>query len=63
METINLFMPLLAELGGFGGGLCYKRVAPDGALALQRHPFHKATEIAIPSDRAFDPATVNDSCC
>ena len=44
METIHLFMPLLAELGGFGGELCYKQVAPNGALALQRPLFHKAAE-------------------
>ena len=37
METIHLFMPLLTELGGFGGGLCYKPVAPNGALARQRN--------------------------
>ena len=33
METIHLFMPLLTELGGFEGGLRYKHVAPNGALA------------------------------
>ena len=43
METIHLFMPLLVELGGFGDGLCYKQVAPDGALAFHRHLFNKAT--------------------
>ena len=42
METIYLFMPLLPELGGFGGGLCYKHVAPNGALAAHRHLLNKA---------------------
>jgi len=35
METSHLFMSLLPELSGFGGGFCYKHVAPDGALAVK----------------------------
>jgi len=36
VETSRLFMPLLTELSGLGDGSCYKHVAPNGALALQR---------------------------
>ena len=43
MGPIHLFMPLLAELGDFGDGLCYKQVAPDGALAFRRHLFNRAS--------------------
>jgi hypothetical protein len=34
----HLFMPLLTELGGFGGGSCYKHVAPNGAFNLRCLP-------------------------
>jgi len=43
MGTSRLFMPLLAELGGLGDGFCYKYVAPNGAPALERRLFNKAT--------------------
>ena len=35
METIHLFMPLLTELAGFGGGLCYN-MSRLTALLLHR---------------------------
>ena len=35
-------MPLLTELGEVGNGFCYKRVAPNGALAFQRQLSNKA---------------------
>ena len=43
MGTSRLFMPLLTELGGLGDGFCYKYVAPNGAPALERRLFNKAT--------------------
>ena len=42
METSRLFMPLLTELGGLRDGWCYKHVAPNGALALQRQLSNKS---------------------
>ena len=43
MGTSRLFMALLTELGGLGDRFCYKYVAPNGAPALKRRLFNKAT--------------------
>jgi len=43
METSRLYMPLLTELGRLGNGFFYKHVAPNGAPALQRELFNRAT--------------------
>jgi hypothetical protein len=41
LRTGRLYMPLLTELGGLGMDLCYRHVAPDGALhpTLRRSGF------------------------
>ena len=48
MVTSRLFMPLLTELGRLGR-LCYKHVAPNGALPFQGQLFNKAASFAFSS--------------
>jgi len=44
MEISRRFMSLLTELGGWEMDCCYKHVAPNGAPAVQRRLFNRATE-------------------
>ena len=55
MGTSRLFMALLTELGGLGDRFCYKYVAPNGAPALERRLFNKAT-FSLCAQRSFHPA-------
>ena len=55
MGTSRLFMALLPELGGLGDRFCYKYVAPNGAPALERRLFNKATS-SLCAQRSFHPA-------
>ena len=41
-------MPLLTELGGWEMDFCYEHVAPNGASALKRRLFNRATQVYLP---------------
>jgi hypothetical protein len=54
MVTSRLFMPLPTELGRLGR-LCYKHVAPNGALPFQGQLFNKAASSAFSSGSVPNP--------